>query len=367
MINKRKILFVLNSAQRSGASIYAEKIISFISFNKNKSDIALLCAYGGDLLKNFEEMDISLFDIGFKSKPNTRLKKIFYRFNYYIRFVYILYTYRPEIVYSNTIINNGEVILSKLFGAYTIVHSHEGNEMIRKWRFKMLVSRFFTDKYIAVSNYSANALMKWINRSSVVIHNGIDVVAPTAENWTVDKIKTIGIIGAITPNKGHLVLLKALDILINVHRLDISIKIVGEIYDYTYYKYLKKYCAEHHLESNVFFSGPLAGITSIYDGIDCVVSASYDEAFPLISLESMALGILLVSSNTGGNKELIKDSVTGLLFPVGDHVALSEKIFWAYSNTQIAQDITVNAMNEVLENYNLQQKLELISRQIADV
>lgn len=47
---------------------------------------------------------------------------------------------------------------------------------------------------------------------------------------------------------------------------------------------------------------------------------------PLKPLEAMAQGRLLVASDVGGHKELIRDGETGLLFQAGSHEALAESI-----------------------------------------
>ena len=44
---------------------------------------------------------------------------------------------------------------------------------------------------------------------------------------------------------------------------------------------------------------------------------------PLKPLEAMAQGRLLIASDVGGHRELVRDGVTGRLFPPGDHAALA--------------------------------------------
>jgi glycosyltransferase involved in cell wall biosynthesis len=47
---------------------------------------------------------------------------------------------------------------------------------------------------------------------------------------------------------------------------------------------------------------------------------------PLKPLEAMAQGQLLVASDVGGHRELIRDGETGVLFRAGSHDALAEAI-----------------------------------------
>lgn len=60
-----------------------------------------------------------------------------------------------------------------------------------------------------------------------------------------------------------------------------------------------------------------------------VIASSRSEGQSLVHLETMASGQTLIVSDTPGARELIKDGSTGLLYPVGDIVALSQKIVFA--------------------------------------
>jgi glycosyltransferase involved in cell wall biosynthesis len=362
----KKILFVLNSAHRTGASIYAEKIIAYLSEHKKDLHIAVLFAHDGELIESFRKLNVLLLSAGQKASPNTGLiKKLLCRIIYYVKYSLVVANLRPDFIYSNTITNNGEVVIAKLFKAKTIVHSHEGLKMAQRMGCKIKFSSVFTDKYIAVSNYAAEVITRLVNKTSVVIHNGIDVSVYPSPIVYSNQIRTVGIIGTVDRNKGQLILIKALDILVNAKKIDLVVKIVGAINDSEYEDEIRSYCSVNGLGDRVIFTGPLAGVNEIYSEIDCVVSASFDEAFPLVSLESMALGLLLISSNTGGNKELIANRVNGLLFPVGDHVALAEQLFWAWSHSQLTREISLNARFMVSEKFNLPIKLELIAKQIA--
>ena len=58
------------------------------------------------------------------------------------------------------------------------------------------------------------------------------------------------------------------------------------------------------------------------------IAATYRRVFPglLKPLEAMAQGRLLVASDVGGHRELIRDQETGVLFKAGDVDALACKV-----------------------------------------
>ncbi len=60
---------------------------------------------------------------------------------------------------------------------------------------------------------------------------------------------------------------------------------------------------------------------------------------PLKPLEAMAQGVLVVASDVGGHKELIRDGETGFLFAAGDADALAHAVVAALGNPARAQNV----------------------------
>ena len=96
---------------------------------------------------------------------------------------------------------------------------------------------------------------------------------------------------------------------------------------------LKRVAAELGIEKNVVFTGrvPHDSVQSYYDLIDVLVyprlSMRLTELVtPLKPLEAMAQGRLLVASDVGGHRELIRSGETGILFKAGDANALSQAV-----------------------------------------
>jgi PEP-CTERM/exosortase A-associated glycosyltransferase len=78
------------------------------------------------------------------------------------------------------------------------------------------------------------------------------------------------------------------------------------------------------LQDHVLFTGrvPHAEVGRYYDLIDVLVYPRHSMRLtelvtPLKPLEAMAQGRILVASDVGGHKELIRDGATGVLFPAG--------------------------------------------------
>jgi PEP-CTERM/exosortase A-associated glycosyltransferase len=99
---------------------------------------------------------------------------------------------------------------------------------------------------------------------------------------------------------------------------------------------LRKLAAELGLDPSVIFAGrvPHSEIQRYYDLADLLVfprlSMRLTELVtPLKPLEAMAQERIVVASNVGGHRELIRDRDTGYLFPPGDPRHVAEGIFAA--------------------------------------
>jgi glycosyltransferase involved in cell wall biosynthesis len=91
--------------------------------------------------------------------------------------------------------------------------------------------------------------------------------------------------------------------------------------------------AQHELQQRVIFTGrvPHEDVQRYYGLIDLLVYPRHrvrltELVTPLKPLEAMAQGRIVIASDVGGHKELIRDRVTGFLFPADDAQALARTI-----------------------------------------
>jgi len=96
---------------------------------------------------------------------------------------------------------------------------------------------------------------------------------------------------------------------------------------------LKTLATERGIAERVIFAGrvPHAEVPRYYELVDVLAYPRRrmrltEIVTPLKPLEAMAYGRMLVASDVGGHRELIRDGETGVLFPAGDARALSDAI-----------------------------------------
>ena len=96
---------------------------------------------------------------------------------------------------------------------------------------------------------------------------------------------------------------------------------------------LRAQVAAYGLEGRIVFAGrvPHADVPRYYEMIDVLAYPRHrmrltDLVTPLKPLEAMASGRILIASDVGGHRELVRDGETGFLLPAGDAAALAEAI-----------------------------------------
>ncbi|MDD5116126.1 MAG: lipopolysaccharide heptosyltransferase II [Candidatus Omnitrophica bacterium] len=165
----------------------------------------------------------------------------------------------------------------------------------------------------------------------------------------------VGIIGRITPLKGHLHFIKAMA---RVSRVvpRLKIWIVGdapaskEAYKEEVQVLVRRLGLWHCTE----FLGTQRDIPGILAHLDLVVLATTThEAFGRVVVEAQASGVPVVATKVGGVIDIIEDGKNGLLVPAADHKGMAEAILRIYEDTQLAQSLAENAYAKIKEKYTV--------------
>jgi N-acetyl-alpha-D-glucosaminyl L-malate synthase BshA len=83
-------------------------------------------------------------------------------------------------------------------------------------------------------------------------------------------------------------------------------------------------CRSLHLCDDIVFLGKLRETRQVLELADVFLLPSESESFGLAALEAMAVGVPVISSNTGGIPEVNVDGYSGFLSPVGDIANMAE-------------------------------------------
>ncbi|WEN15375.1 glycosyltransferase, exosortase A system-associated [Rhodanobacter sp. AS-Z3] len=124
---------------------------------------------------------------------------------------------------------------------------------------------------------------------------------------------------------------------------------------------LRALAAELGLDHVVHFTGrvPHSEMTRYYSAMDVMVYPRTsmrltDLVTPLKPLEAMAMGKLVVASDVGGHKELIRDSHNGHLFPAGSFEALARCLIKQLQTPEAWPEVIANGQAYVANERNWQ-------------
>jgi lipopolysaccharide heptosyltransferase II len=175
----------------------------------------------------------------------------------------------------------------------------------------------------------------------------------------------IGIIGRITPLKGHLNFIKAMArVSRSIPRLKIWIVGDAPANKQAYKEQVQVLVRRLGLWHCTEFLGVQRNIPEIVSHLDLVVLATTThEAFGRVIVEAQAAGVPVVATEVGGVVDIIENNINGLLVPPGDDAAMADAVMKIFKDKSLARTLAENAYKKVLDKYNV----ELMIRNTLDV
>lgn len=167
----------------------------------------------------------------------------------------------------------------------------------------------------------------------------------------------IGIVGRISHQKGHMVLLDALA-LVKQKISNFKILIIGDCLEKGVFVDKAR---KLNLDKYIIYTGwlPIWEVYKIYRLIDVIAIPSFQESFGLVAAEAMASGCTVVSTNVGGVPEIINNRVDGILVDPNNPEQLADALVEVLNNNRLSKRLRDSAEVRVSrvfgrENYSLQ-------------
>lgn len=137
-------------------------------------------------------------------------------------------------------------------------------------------------------------------------------------------VPRIIVVGRLSPEKGHLILLEALGIL-SQRGIEMSAQFVG---DGPFAATLKREAARLELADKVDFAGEQLPerVGQLLGDADIFCLPSFSEGLPVSLMEAMARGVPVVTTWISGIPELAQNEVTALTVPAGNAQALASAL-----------------------------------------
>jgi glycosyltransferase involved in cell wall biosynthesis len=195
-----------------------------------------------------------------------------------------------------------------------------------------------------------------------VINNGIDLpkyepvpdVAAERRRLGLDPARRyIACVARFHPVKDHATLLEAFA-KVAASIPDVDLLLVG---DGTLRSDLERRASELGLRSRIRFLGIRDDVADILRVIDVFTLTSVSEAASLTLLEAMAASRPVVVTAVGGNPEIVRDGVDGLLAPRGDAAAIAAALARVLGNGALAQCLGASGAERVRQSFRLEDTI----------
>jgi glycosyltransferase involved in cell wall biosynthesis len=168
----------------------------------------------------------------------------------------------------------------------------------------------------------------------------------------------IGVIARLVEQKGHRFLVAAAPRVLQ-ERPDAVFVLVG---DGELSSELEELVLSEGLAERFRLLGNRSDVPAVLDELDVVVHPALFEGLCLAVIEAQAAGVPVAATNVGGIGENVVDSVTGVLVPPGDPVALADAILRLLAAPEAARALAAEAQRRVLARYS---EASMVERTLA--
>ncbi|MFA5034518.1 MAG: glycosyltransferase family 4 protein [Candidatus Margulisiibacteriota bacterium] len=232
----------------------------------------------------------------------------------------------------------------------------------------LLTSKLGVARLIADSKTAARPF-KSLQPKVRVVYNGIetglytisrDQVSAKAEWQLASGQPMFGYVGRITKLKGLTDYIEAAAEVVKAVP-DAVFFIVGRVMfggaeEEAYFDSLKKLIGKLGLTGKVKFLGFVEDLPRFYSALDVLVLPSIEpEAGPLVVLEAMAAGKVVITTDNGGQAEVVADGENGYLFKAGDRRELAAKMIEACADREKSLRLGAAARAKTLRDHSLEK------------
>jgi L-malate glycosyltransferase len=327
-----KICFVIDTIESPTAGTEKQLLLLLEHLDRTRFEPVLCVLRSSKWLK--ESFNLCyLYEIGINSLGSITGWLAFFRFVRFLR------SGGVETVQAH--FRDGSIVgilAAKMAGIKNIIGTrrNQGFWLNRKESAIQKMLNCWTSVFIA----NSKSTKEWACRSELIPDDKIHVIFNGVElGWFTDldgnaraaarqmfsistEVPVIGVIANLRPVKGIDVFLLAARKVLEVFPAA-KFVIVGEGPERNH---LESLAIELGIDSKVLFLGRRMDIVSILATFDVGVLSSHSESFSNSLVEYLAAGLPVVATDVGGAREAIIEGDNGYVVPVGDHMAMSDKI-----------------------------------------
>lgn len=272
--------------------------------------------------------------------------------------------YSIDLVHTNSSVTHIGQIIADYFLIPHVWHIREFGKEDYKLRYiynREYVNKTYqkADCNIAISNSIKSNITTISPKAKIhLIYNGL-------KSFKLDKVKEIHktiefcCVGVLSESKNQLEILKALKYLIDSDVKNLRINFIGDG-DVQYKQLLEMYAKENNLCNYIKFWGYQEQIEEILKQMSIGIVPSIKEAFGRVTIEFMLAEMPVIGSNTGGTKEILENSRSGMLYSLNNPIQLAECMRKFINNPELIDSIGKIAREEAMAKYTLEANTDAI-------
>ncbi len=172
-----------------------------------------------------------------------------------------------------------------------------------------------------------------------------------------DDAPVITLIAKLSRRKGHGVLLQAIPLIREKFPHARFLIVGGELPGHgRYARELRRLAGPLEQAGVLRFTGERSDIPQLMAASDVIVQCStYDDPFPGVVLEAMAMGKVVVATNAGGVPEQIRHGEDGLLFRMGDAAGLAQRVSEVLADPALKEKLGQAAVKNLAHRFNFEK------------
>ena len=374
---RRNIVHVLYRFDTGGLENGVVNLINHLPASEFRHFVVAVTQCVPAFCDRIKQTDVDFIDI---NKPSGHAFKL------YPRLYKLFKTLAPDVLHTRGLAALETVVPARLAGIRSIVHGEHGWDHLDPGgasRKHQLIRRFYrpcVDAYVALSGQIEHYLTQRVGISQRLIQrigNGVDTerFVPRLDSrallqggrFNESRFLVIGTVGRLQAVKDQLNLVRAFALLTQKapdYARQLRLMIVGEG---PLRPALTQEIQHLQLGDRVWLAGERADIPEVMRAMDLFVLPSRAEGISNTILEAMASGLPVVATRGGGNPELIKDRVTGVLVPPDDSSALADGMLRYVRDPDLRREHGVAARLRVETEFSLEVMLARYRKLYLDI
>ena len=256
-------------------------------------------------------------------------------YHHFFRLVSFLREYKPDVIHTH-LSHDLWLLVPAIYAARSDCRLFLTKRMASGVSKRDLLHRFLYNRVnniFAISNYIKQSVLNTCPVSEEHVHlmpNSIDLDKYDHKKYNRGEIRSelgidrdamvIGLIGRMTPGKGHEEFLHAARIIRNIFPLSVRFLIVGDASfgEDEYRQSIHSLADQLFPDNEIVFTGFRRDVSRMLMAMDILAFPSHEESFGNVLLEAMAMNLPVVASNSGGVGDIVVDNETGILVPPRD-------------------------------------------------